>query len=95
MSEVEQNATTKELEFEDYKFVVDTDLLDDVESLELIDRIENKRQIGAIVPLLGKLIGTDGYEKMKAHFVKKDGKFRATKLAKVYQVIIENFDPKD
>jgi hypothetical protein len=87
--------TTKELEFEGYKFVVDTDLIDDVEALEIIDRIENKGQIAAVVPFLSFLIGKEGYEKMKAHFVEKDGKFRATKLAEVYKVIINNFDPKD
>ncbi len=85
----------KELVFEGYEFKVDTDLLDDVEAFELIDRIENKGQVAAIVPLLKFLIGVEGYEAMKAHFVKTEGKFRVTKLSKVYQVIIENFDPKD
>lgn len=85
----------KELEIEGYKFKVDTDLLDDVEAFEHIDRIENKNQVTAIVPLMEFLIGKEGFEKMKAHFVKKDGKFRVTKLTKVYQVIIDNFDPKD
>lgn len=89
------NANIKELEFEGYKFKVDTDLIDDVEMLEVLDRIENKNQISAIVPFLHFLIGKDGYEQMKAHFTKKDGKFRATKLAEVYKVIINNFDPKD
>lgn len=84
----------KELDFEGYKFRVDTDLLDDVEAFELIDRIENKKQVAAIVPLLRFLIGDKGYEDMKAHFVKSEGRFRVTKLSKVYEVIIENFDPK-
>ena len=88
-------ATVKELEIDDYKFTVDTDLLDDVEAFELVDRIENKGQTAAIVPLLHFMIGEDGYNAMKAHFTEKEGKFRITKLAKVYQVIIENFDPKD
>lgn len=87
--------TVKNLEFEGYKFTIDTDLLDDVEAFEHIDRIENKGQVAAIVPLLQFLIGVEGYEKMKAHFVAKEGRFRLTKLTKVYEVIIENFDPKD
>jgi len=84
----------KELEFEGYKFKVDTDLLDDVEAFEIIDRIENKGQVAAVVPLLEFLIGKDGYNAMKAHFVKKEGRFRVSKLSKVYEVIVENFDPK-
>lgn len=98
MSETNQDDkkdNTKVLEVEGYKFKVDTDLLDDVEAFEHIDRIENKNQVTAIVPLMEFLIGKEGYEQMKAHFVKKEGKFRVTKLSKVYQVIIDNFDPKD
>lgn len=94
MAEPTPAQAPKELEFEGYKFTVDTDLLDDVEAFENIDRIENKGQAAAIVPLLHFLIGKDGYDKMKAHFTEKDGRFRMTKLSKVYQVIIENFDPK-
>lgn len=85
----------KELEIDGYKFTVDTDLLDDVEAFELIDSIENKKQVTAIVPLLKFLIGAKGYEDMKAHYVKTEGRFRVTKLSKVYELIIENFDPKD
>lgn len=84
----------KELEIDGYKFTVDTDLLDDVEVFENIDRIENKGQVVAIVPLLHFLIGKQGYEDMKDHFVKTEGRFRLTKLSKVYQTIIEDFDPK-
>lgn len=84
----------KELEFEGYKFKVDTDLLDDVEAFEIIDRIENKGQVAAVVPLLEFLIGKDGFADMKAHFVKKEGRFRVSKLSKIYEVIVENFDPK-
>lgn len=94
MANQEDNNSTKELEIDGYKFVVNTDLLDDVEAFEIIDRIENKKQTAAIVPLLHFIIGTDGYEKMKAHFVAKEGRFRVTKLSKVYQVIVENFNPK-
>lgn len=95
MAAPDAKPTTKELEFEGYKFEVNPDLIDDVEMLEVLDRIENKNQISQIVPFLHFLIGKDGYEKMKAYFVEKDGRFRATKLAEVYKVIINNFDPKD
>lgn len=85
---------TQVLDIDGYKFKVDTDLLDDVEAFEIVDRIENKGQVAAIVPLLKFLIGDKGYEDMKAHFVKEEGRFKVTKLSKVYEVIIENFDPK-
>lgn len=86
--------TIKELDIDGYKFTVDTDLLDNVDAFEHIDRIENRGQVAAVVPLLKFLIGDKGYEDMKAHFVQAEGKFRVSKLSKVYEVIIENFDPK-
>lgn len=89
-----EKSSVKELMIDDYKFTVDTDLLDDVDAFEHIDRIENKKQVAAIVPLLHFLIGDDGYDAMKAHFVKKDGRFRVSKLSKVYEIIVENFSPK-
>lgn len=101
-----ETSTVKELELDGYKFTVDTDLLDDVDAFELIDRIENKGQVVAVVPLLKFLIGEKGLADMKAFFVKADadahkdqkdykGKFRVSQLSKVYQIIIENFNPKD
>lgn len=102
MPEPKKNATPtktdgsvkRELTIDGYKFKVDTDLLDDVEAFEIIDRIENKNEVTAVVPLLKFLIGEKGYEEMKAHFVKKEGRFRVTKLSKVYEVIVADFDPK-
>ncbi len=99
-------STIKKIEIEEYTFTVDTDLLDDVEAFEYIDRIENKGQVAAIVPLLTFLIGDQGYVEMKAHFAKLDaeehkdqpdykGRFRVSKLNGVYMAIIEKFDPKD
>lgn len=103
-NEIEKSAV-KELEIDGYKFTVDTDLLDDVEAFETIDRIENKGQVAAIVPLLNFLIGKSEYEKMKVYFSGKDAeenkevpnykpRFRLGKLGEVYRLIIENFDPK-
>lgn len=99
-------STKKEVEFEGYKFNVDTDLLDDVEAFEIVDRIENRGQVAAIVPLLNFVIGPAEYEKMKAHFKAADAeehkgeegyrpKFRASKLSGIYTAIVQNFDPKD
>lgn len=100
-----KSSTIKEINLDGYKFNVDTDLLDDVEAFEYIDRIENKGQVAGIVPLLLFLIGEKAYEDMKAHFSKLDaeahkdtpdykGRFRVTELTNVYKAIIEKFDPK-
>lgn len=106
MPETEQtNTAVKEVDVDGYKFTVDTDLLDDVETFELIDRIENKNQIAAIVPLLEFIIGPDAYQQMKAYFAKADaeahkdqkdykGRFRLSKLQQVYLAIVEKFNPK-
>lgn len=103
------SATVKEIEVDGYKFTVDTDTLDDVESLEIIERIENKGQVAAVIPLLKQILGVTQYEKMKSAFSELDakahaekhpsdkeykGRFRVEQLSKVYLAIIEKFDPK-
>lgn len=98
--------TIKELTVEGYTFKVDTDLIDDVDALDIIHEIEDKNRVSAIKPLLHFLIGDAEYEKMKAHFIKLDAeankdvkdyrpRFRAGMLGKIYTEIIANFDPKD
>lgn len=110
MSEVAPTTDkVKEIEVDGYKFKADLDMLDDVEAFEIIDRIENKGQVAAIVPLLEFLIGREEYLKMKQAFAEKDaqehlaefpedkaykGRFRISKLNDVYIAIIEKYDPK-
>lgn len=104
------NSKLKQVEVDGYKFQVDTDLLDDVEAFEIIDRIESKGQIAAIVPLLIMLLGDAEYAKLKDAFTKMDAKehakenpkdkdykarFRLGKMSEVYAAIIEKFSPKD
>lgn len=84
-----------DVEFDGYKFVVDSALLDDVEIVDLIDRIEAGKSLKATVEFLHYLIGKDGYEQMKEYFVKRDGRFKLTKLTRIYYAIFEKFDPKD
>lgn len=102
----EKTSTTKELEFEGYKFEVDTDLLDDVDAFALINKIENDNQITAVVPLMHYLIGKPAFEKMKTYFTEKDAeahkdeagykpRMRVSKLGSLYQTIIKDFSPKD
>lgn len=99
----------KDIEVDGYKFTVDTDLLDDVDSLEYLERIENKGQVAAVLPLLKHIMGVAEYEKLKAYFIEKDGKdhkvanpeakdyrprMRMEKLQEVYIAILDKFDPK-
>jgi hypothetical protein len=83
-----------EIDYEGYKFTVDTDLLDNVEIVDLIERIEGGKSLKAVVEFLYYLIGKDGYEKMQAYFVEKEGRFKLTRLSRVYYAIFEKFDPK-
>lgn len=84
-----------DIEYDGYKFTVDSALLDDVEIVDLIERIEAGKSLKATVEFLYYLIGKDGYEQMKAFFVKRDGRFKLTKLTRIYYAIFEKFDPKD
>jgi len=105
MADETAQSTVKEIEVKGYKFTVDTDLLDDVDSLEFIERIENKGQTAVVLPLLKHIMGDAEFEKLKAHFVAADGeahkdqegykaRMRIEVLSDVYLAIIEKFDPK-
>lgn len=98
-------STVKEIEVKGYKFNVDTDLIDDVDTLEYIERIESKGEASAVLPLLKHIMGSAEFEKLKAHFVKLDGdehkdvadykpRMRMQMLNDTYLAIIEKFDPK-
>lgn len=89
------NEAIRTIEYDGYKLTVDTDLIDDVDAFEIIDRIENKQQTAALVELFKYFVGEDEYQKMKAHFVKKYGRLRMSKLAELYKLIIESIDPKE
>jgi hypothetical protein len=80
MADETKKSTISEVTVDGYAFKVDTDLMDDVEAFEYIDRIENKGQVAAIVPLLTFMIGAPAYTKMKAHFSEKDAADHAAEL---------------
>ena len=90
----EFKGTQTEVDFEGYKFMVNTDLLDDVEIVDLIERIEAGKSLKAIIEFLDYLIGHQEYIKMKDYFVAKEGRFKLTKLTALYQAIFAKFDPK-
>lgn len=83
-----------DVEVDGYKFQVDHAILDDVEILDMIDEIETQSRTKTIITFLEYILGKDGYAKMKAYYVKVDGRFTLTKLGRVYTAIFENFDPK-
>jgi len=110
MAEEAKKTTVQEIEVQGIKFTVDTDKLDDVDSLDYIERIESKGQVAAVLPLLKLILGLKEYEKIREAFAKKDaedhakefpedkeykGRFRIARLQDVYLAIIEKFDPKD
>lgn len=83
------------LNYDGFEFSVDTDIIDDVEVLEMIDQIGTGAKPGLMIAFIKQLLGDKGYDKMKAYFVEKDGKFRLTKLTAIVELIFESFDPKD
>lgn len=85
----------KDIEYEGFKFTIDEDVLDDVEVLEMIDGIESGENPTLLISVLKEFIGAEKYDEMKAYFVKKDGRFRMSKLGDIYEAIFEDFDPKD
>lgn len=105
MADEAQKTTVHDIEVDGYKFTVDTDLLDDVDSLEYLERIESRGEVGAVLPLLKHIMGVAEYQKLKDYMVKKDGeahkdkkdyrpRMRMEKLQEVYIAILEKFDPK-
>lgn len=71
----------QEIEVDGYKFTVDTDLLDDVDSLDYIDRIESRGHVAAILPLLKFILGGDEFNKMRTYFTEKDAADHAKETA--------------
>lgn len=101
----EQEVELKKIKFDGYEFECDTDLIDDVEGLDIIHQIEDKGRISAIVPLLHFIMSDDEFNKLSQYFIKKDAdehkkvknyrpRFRATKLSGLYTAIIEQYNPK-
>jgi hypothetical protein len=101
--------TVHELTVHGVTFTVDTDLLDDVKTLALFDRIEDKGQVSAVEPLLRNTLGKQAYEKLEADFTKVDAedhakefpddkdyhpRMRIKHLQDTYLAIVEKFNPK-
>lgn len=109
MADTPAQSTVHELTVHGVTFTVDTDLLDDVKTLELFDRIEDKGQVSAVQPLLKNLLGEPAYKKLEADFTKADAeehakekpedkdyhpRMRIKHLQDTYLAIVEKFNPK-
>lgn len=84
---------TTELTVDGYTFKANLDAIDNVETLEIVEEIQEGKAT-RIIELVKLCVGEDGYKDMKAYFVKKDGQFRFSKLNKIIEKIFEKFDPK-
>lgn len=109
MAEQANQSTVHELTVHGVTFTVDTDLLDDVKTLEYFDRIEDKGQVAAVMPLLKTILGKEKYAKLEADFTKVDAeehkkenpddkdyhpRMRIKHLQDTYLAIVEKFNPK-
>lgn len=82
-----------EITVDDYTFKANIDLLDDVDTLEMLDDVQAGK-VGEMIKLIKLVVGEDGYDQMKAHFVAKDGRMRIAKMNSAFEAIFEKFDPK-
>lgn len=89
----EKKPNIEHIEFEGYEFDVDMDNFDDVEFFTLSD--EAMTRPAKLIDITKLVLGQDGYEKLKAYFVKKDGKLTMSKLSDIYSKILKIEDPKE
>jgi len=82
-----------EITVDDYTFKANIDLLDDVDTLEKLDDVQAGK-VGEMIKLIKLVVGEDGYDQMKAHFVNKEGRMRIAKMNSAFEAIFEKFDPK-
>ena len=82
-----------EITVDDYTFKANIDLLDDVDTLEMLDDVQAGK-VGEMIKLIKLVVGEDGYDQMKAHFIAKDGRMLIAKMNSAFEAIFEKFDPK-
>lgn len=90
-------ADAKIIEFDGYKIKRPTeDVLDNADIFDLLDDLQNGGENNLkLIKLLKALLGEGEYANMREYFVKKDGKFSATKAGEIAGKLLESFDPKD
>ena len=85
----------KTVEFDGFKFDFDPDCVDDMEFLELTDKVENEGDITKYPALVKLLLGEDTYKAACEHFKAKYGRFSATKCSELFKKAIQTADPKE
>lgn len=94
MAEQAKQTTVHELEVHGIKFTVDTDRLDDVDTLDIIDRIESQGRTAAIIPLLKIALGEKSYAKLREDFIKFDAEEHAKELADAGKPEDKDYKPR-
>lgn len=79
----------KTIEIDGVKFEVEEDIMEDVGILEIWSEIETNP--AAILKLVKLVLGEDGYEKIKAHFVEKNGRMKISDVGVVVDQIAKAF----
>lgn len=79
-----------------FSFEFFKDVADDVEILDLLDKMGQGNPI-EMRNLIIYVLGEKKYQAMKNHFVKKNGKMRITDLERVLETMFspENLNPKE
>lgn len=70
----------QEIEITGIKFSVDTDRLDDVDTLDYIERIESQGKVSAVLPLMKIVLGEKEFYRVRDEFIKKDAADHAARL---------------
>lgn len=90
-------ADNKIIEFDGYKIAKPSaDVLDNADIFDILDDLQNGGENNLkLIKLLKAILGESEYAKMREYFVKKDGKFSASKAGEIAGKLLESFDPKD
>lgn len=85
--------TIKHVSLDGLELDVDTSNVDDMEFLELSDRVQ--KDITGYPALLKKLIGDKAYYEVAEHYKAKHGKFSVENATAVFETVLRSVDPKD
>lgn len=83
----------KHIVVDGYKLDVDLDNFDDVRFFEATEQLAEHPAL--IIDILKMGIGEEAYEKMAAHFTKRDGKFKMSIASDAVNKMLDITDPKD
>ena len=85
----------KKIVVDGIEYIFNEDCIDDMEFLELSDKVQSEDGITAYPALLRKLIWEDKYKEASNHYKEKNGRFKVTDAETIFDAIIKAVDPKD